>query len=507
MKVLSADAMRALDRRAIDEVGIPGLVLMENAAIGVADVIDEIDPEAVAVSVLCGPGNNGGDGLAVARHLAARGYDVVAIVIDGGGARSPDLETQLEICRRLRLNVVEPAPDRAVELALELARGADLLVDALFGIGLSRPLSGVFAELVTALAELPQPVVAVDVPSGLNGSRPSIDGVFLPADTTVTFAAPKIAHALAPASDAIGELVVVDLGFGADLVAEAEGSLELLLGAELAPLVRARRADGHKGTFGHLLVVAGARGTSGAAVLAARAAGRSGVGLVTVATSAGAFDLVESGSTESMTIDFPEALSAEWLRVAFTGKTALAVGPGAGVGEATGERLRELAIAAPTPAVLDAEALSAFAGRAGEIRDRGAATVLTPHPGEIARLAAIAVPRTSEERLEAARRVADASGAVVVLKGRQTLVCEPGAKTFVNTTGNTGMATGGSGDVLTGLLGGLLAQGYEASLAARLAVYLHGSAGDLVVDSGAEEALLAGDLVDSLPAAWRELRS
>jgi len=513
VKVLTAESMRHLDRRAIEEIGIPGLVLMENAAIGVADAVDECFPEVEVVVVVCGPGNNGADGLAVARHLWARGVEVQAVLIDGGGKRSEDCERQLKICRNLGVSVFEAAPDVAVETVTERAASAEVVVDALFGVGLSRPLDGVFSRVVEALTEAPVPSIAVDLPSGLHGSRSSIDGPFLPAHATVTFAAPKVAHALSPASDAVGELFVVDLGFGPGLTEEAEGELNLSLAVDLVSIVQERSVEGHKGSFGHLLLVAGNRGTSGAAILAARAAGRSGVGLVSVATARDSFDAVERGSVESMTLERPALSgsgasgisSSDRESLGISRKSALALGPGVGTDSVSAELLRCLAMETDLPTLLDADALTAFAGRAADLVARRGETVLTPHPGEISRLTDGEVPRTSEERLRAARELAEQSAAVVVLKGHQTLIAEPDGRVFINTTGNSGMATGGSGDVLTGLIGGLLAQGYGAAVAARLGVFLHGLAGDLSRESGAEEGLVAGDLVLALPLAWKEL--
>jgi ADP-dependent NAD(P)H-hydrate dehydratase / NAD(P)H-hydrate epimerase len=520
VRILSAEAMRAVDRRAIEELGIPGMVLMENAALGVVDALGEVFPAAESVVILCGPGNNGGDGLAVARHLISRGYGVEVFLLLGGRALTGDAATQLDICRRLGLALSEADPEDGADLAavLAAARESDLVIDALFGTGLGRPLSGGLARLVEELNELAVPRLAVDIPSGLHGSRAEIQGPHVRAQLTVTFAAPKVAHVFPPAAEAVGELVVADLGFPPYLikeVAEAAGEIHLLDGEELAALVPVRSPDSHKGDFGHLLLLAGSPGKAGAAILAARAAVRSGAGLVTAAVPEPLLATVDLGSLESMTLPLPSTGSGGLaagavapLFAALRGKQALAVGPGLGQEPETAEAVRRIVLESSVPAVLDADGINAFAGRAGELARRRAATVLTPHPGELGHLLGIPTSEVQADRLAAVRRAAAETGAVVLLKGHLSLVAArgpAGVEVHVNPTGNPGMASGGSGDVLTGLLGGLLAQGLGALAAARLAVYLHGLAGDLAAERTGQAALIAGELLESLPAAFRRL--
>lgn len=505
MRILSAEAMREVDRVAIEEIGIPSLVLMENAAIGVVDAIGEIYEEAESAAIFCGPGNNGGDGLAIARHLAIRGYDVQVFLVAGRRGMRGDAEVQLGICRRQGLAIQEVADEDGVVEALEEAREADLIVDALFGTGLSSPLEGMLADLVQGLNDLPVPRVAVDLPSGLNGSRSEPLGPHIQADLTVTFAAPKIVHVFPPASDAVGELVVTDLGIPPELVDEAEeegGPLHLLVGEELAGLLPEREPGTHKGNYGHVLILAGSPGKAGAAILAARAAVRSGAGLVTAAVPEAILNVVDLGSIESMTLPLR---SLDRVLEAAEGKSVLAMGPGLGQEDETLQAIRRIAREVPLPLILDADGINAFAGRAAELAGRSAETVLTPHPGELGRLLGIPTAEVQSDRLAAARRAAVETEAVVVLKGYRTLVATPGGEVHVNPTGNPGMASGGTGDVLTGLIAGLLAQGLGALDAARLGVYLHGLAGDLAAATTGEAALTAGDLLTFLPAAFLEV--
>ena len=521
MRIVTPEAMARIDRAAVEELGLPSLVLMENAALGLAEAVGRSFPAAESVAIFCGPGNNGGDGLALARHLAIRGYRVACYLAFGGREPRGDAGTQLAVCRKMApqlLRLVELAADEDPAEALRAAREADLVVDALFGTGLARPLEGWFAELVEGIDALPVPKLAVDLPSGLAGGRSELFGPHLRADLTVTFAAPKPAQVFPPAADAVGELVVADLGIPASLVdrdwdGQGEGSLHLLTSEEAAALLPPPRPAGaHKGDFGHLLVVAGATGKAGAAILTARGAVRAGAGLVTAAVPEPIVQTVDGGSIESMSLALPASAdgrlaagAGEAILAAARGKDAVALGPGLGGGEPEAGEIRRAVLACELPLVLDADGVNAFAGRAGELAARAAATVLTPHPGELGRLLGIAAAEVAADRVGAARRAARETGGVVVLKGHLTLVAGPEGAVWVNTTGHPAMATGGTGDVLTGVVGAFLAQGYEPLEAALLAVHLHGLAGGLAAAERGEIALAAGDLIDLLPAAFRAL--
>ncbi len=521
VRVLPAEAMSRVERAAVEEIGIPSMVLMENAALGLAEAVGGSFPDAASVAIYCGPGNNGGDGLALARHLAVRGYRVRCLLAFGGRETHGDAAAQLAICRTMAPDLVrldEIGPDDALDEALAAGRAADLVVDALFGTGLSRPLEGQLAALVEGLNALPVPRLAVDLPSGLAGSRSETFGPHLVADLTVTFAAPKPAQVFSPAADAVGVLVVADLGIPPELLERSWGeeeTLHLVLGEELAAWLPARCLDTHKGTYGHLLLVAGATGKAGAVILSARAAVRSGAGLVTAAVPRPIVQTVDLGSLESMSLALPAdgdrlgSGAAKAILEAARGKDAVALGPGLGPGlgedEPVAGEIREAVLACELPLVLDADGVNAFAGRAGDLASRPAPTVLTPHPGELARLLGVATREVVGDRRGFARRAARETGAVVVLKGHQTLTAAPEGAVHVNPTGNPGMATGGTGDVLTGLVGGLLAQGYDPLEGAILGVYLHGLAGDLAAAERGERGLAAGDLVDALPAAFEAL--
>jgi ADP-dependent NAD(P)H-hydrate dehydratase / NAD(P)H-hydrate epimerase len=528
MRVLTAEAMRGVDERAIHQLGLPSLVLMENAAIGVVEALGDRFPHAERVAIFCGPGNNGGDGLAVARHLVVRGYQPAVWVAHGGKRLSPDALNQLEVCRGLGMEIAEISIEAELPAALLEATGADLVVDALFGTGFgndpARPLEGFFAAAVDGVAALRwpgRPVLAVDLPSGLDASSHRPPGPHVRADLTVTFAALKVAHVLPPASLACGIVAVADLGLPASFLDEAPGDLHLLVAEEIGGLLPPRGASTHKGSFGHVLLVAGSPGKSGAAVLAARAAVHAGAGLVTIGVPAPLLSIVAAGSIESMTLPLaadedgrlrPAAI--EELLAASAGRNALAVGPGLGTGGETPEAVRRLVRESTLPLVLDADGLNAFSGRPEELR-RPAPTVLTPHPGELARLLGTTAAEVNDDRLAAVREAARVTGAVVLLKGQLSLVAAPShpdgpdgpeGAVAINPTGNAGMASGGSGDVLTGVVAALLGQGLPAWDAACLGAYVHGLAGDLLARERGPEAIAAGDLAAALPDALAALR-
>jgi NAD(P)H-hydrate epimerase len=513
MRILTAESMSQVDRVAIEDYGIPSLVLMENAALGLVDAVAESYPEARSVSIFCGPGNNGGDGLALARHLSIRGYHVEVTLATGGKQLGGDAAVQLDICQAQGLKIREIEKDEGVQVFAEMARRTDLVVDALFGIGLGRPLEGQFADLVQALNALSVPRLAVDLPSGLRGSRAEVPGPHLEADLTVTFGAPKIAHIFPPSANAVGDVVVADLGIPTAIVDRAEGHLHLLTGDELASDLVPRAEASHKGDFGHLVSLAGSTGKAGAAILAARAAVRSGTGLVTAAVPEPIVQTVDLGSLESMSLPLPLDTSqgldescVDLLLDFLVDKDALAVGPGLGLAVSTVEVVKRLVSGVALPVVLDADGLNAFAGDLESLAARTAGTVLTPHPGELARLLGTETRQVQDQRVESAREAAERSGAVVVLKGHRSLIASPSGEVFVNPTGNAGMASGGMGDVLTGVVAGLVAQSYEPLVAALLGTFIHGLAGDIAVRQGRGLiALAASDLLETLADAFAEL--
>lgn len=512
MEILTGEQMRRVDRRAVEELGIPSLDLMEAAGRGVAVALREDirDLARRRISIVCGKGNNGGDGLVAARHLAVRGFAPKVVLLASGKGLSGDAAVNFRRATESGISVLEAPDPSSWRRALESIAGSDLVVDALLGTGVRGGARGLVATAIEDLQALGAEIASIDLPSGVDADAADVDGPAIEARRTYTLCRPKLALVLDPATRYAGSWRVVGIGIPDEAVAEEGSDLEWL-DAEAAPRLPRRPRHAHKGDFGHLLIVAGSRGKSGAAVLAARAALRGGAGLVTAAVPAPSLAAVASQQAEIMTAPLPAGRDGSLLASSATtatrllaGRDGLAIGPGLGTASGTRAAVLSIVRARAAPAVVDADGLNAFArgGRAlAALEAERTPLVLTPHPGEAARLLGLSVDAVQRDRLGAARRLASATGAIVVLKGHRTLVAEPSGRVAFNASGNPGMATAGTGDVLTGLLGALLARGLPAGEAARLAVFVHGDAGDRAAHRVGEEGLVAGDLLDALPEA------
>jgi ADP-dependent NAD(P)H-hydrate dehydratase / NAD(P)H-hydrate epimerase len=514
MWIANGPQMRELDRRTIEEIGLPGMVLMECAGRGVVEaMIDHFgDLDGLSVGVLCGTGNNGGDGFVVARHLWNRGVEVEVFLLGSGGRLQGDALANFQILQNLDIPVPEVTNEAQLDELEPLLEECDLVVDALFGTGLTRPLEGFFAKVVATVNRLGAPVIAVDMPSGLSSDSPLHIGKNVTADLTVTFGLPKIGNYFYPARKDVGELFVVDIGIPDYLIEEAEIGIEEVSLEQLRQVILPRDPEGHKGNYGHLLVVAGSRGMTGAAVLASRAGAAAGTGLVTLACPREVNDILEMHLTEVMTLPVPGTGKGCFARASFeaidefAAKTsALAVGPGIRDAEDSFDLVAAILTQVERPVVLDADGINVLAGRAEVLRQRWkrmdpetAPVILTPHPGEMARLMGVSVSEIQNDRLGMTLRLADEYQVHVLLKGAQSLVATPDGDLYVNPTGNPGMATGGVGDVLTGFIGGLLAQRVSAAEAAITGVFLHGLAGDLAMARARTVALRAEHLLDPL---------
>lgn len=514
MRVLNASQMREADQYVINEIGIPSLVLMENAGRQVVSAMEAAfdDLAEMRVAILAGRGNNGGDGFVVARTLLQRGVDVSVFLVGRVAEVRGDARTNLEILGRLGLTVVEIGNEQEWELHFSDISTCDVLVDALFGTGLREPLGGMLSTIVADVNGSSLPVVAIDMPSGLSADTHELIGDAIDATMTVTLAAPKIPLVLPPGERHCGDLVIADIGIPHEVINRIEGPVvELLTREAMRELVQPRAADAHKGDYGRVLIVAGSLGKTGAAHLAAMGALRSGAGLVTVATPRSALPIVAALGAEYMTEPLAEdpegrvtAEAAE--RVMELTADVIAVGPGLGQGPGPKAFVTALLERAGVPLVFDADALNAFAGDAGGLRGRdGLDVIITPHPGEMARLVGVSVEEIQRKRIDAARDFASGHHLHVVLKGHRTVVASPDGRVGINLTGNPGMASGGTGDVLTGMVAAWFAQLLDADAACRLAVYLHGLAGDLSEADEGEQAMTAGDILAHLGDAVLEL--
>jgi len=495
--------MGEIDRHAIEKCGIPSRVLMETAGRAVADAIRSRYPFTRAPLILCGSGNNGGDGFVVARVLTELLPGCTARVATWGdvSSASPETRANYELLAQVGVEcIATPDTDRL----RGLVEASDVVVDALFGVGLSRPLEGRLAQVVKTVGSIECPRVAVDVPSGICATSGRALGVALDADLIVTLGLPKLGLAIRPPDGS--RVLLADIGLPRSSCESVGPRATLLTARAVSKLLPARDPGAHKGRFGHCLVVGGARGKTGAPLLSARAALRGGTGLLTLAVPETVQAWVAPALPEAMTLGLPDlgagslaAGAGDLVVQALAERDALVIGPGLGL-EPDTRRAVELALdQSSVPAVVDADALNVFAGKPEALRSE-APRILTPHPGEAARLLGSSVPEVQADRVAAALELARRSGAVVVLKGPRSLIARSDGRLLINPTGGPGLAAGGSGDVLAGLTGAMLAQGLDVLEAAAVAVFLHGRAGEVRA-----MGLLAREVADAVPDVWQAL--
>ena len=512
MKIVTAAEMREIDRATSERWGVPSLTLMENAGTAVAEFVLSYYPIAKSMGVICGKGNNGGDGFVAARKLSAAGKEVRVLLLADAAELRGDAA---EMLKRMQLSFV--IARSAEDLDGEKARAtfaSDLVVDAILGTGFRPPVSGLYAEAIERINAGKAPVVAVDIPSGADADvMGSQTGAVARADAIVTFTAPRPAHVFGLLTK--GPTVIAPIG-SPDEAITSSLHLNVINAREITPLLAPRRPDANKGTFGHVLVVGGSLGKAGAAAMAGMSALRAGAGLCTVATAKSVLPTVAGFHPELMTDALAETDSGtislralEYGRMdgLVKGKTILALGPGISRDVETSEFVHTMVARYKLAMVVDADGLNAFEGCVDKLHGRDHALVITPHPGEMARLCGLTVKDILRDRINVARRFAHEHQCITVLKGHRTLIAEPGGEIWVNTTGNPGMATGGTGDILTGMVAGFMAQYPDRLLEAVLAaVYLHGLAGDVVRETMGEQCLVATDLLAGLPEAMRRVR-
>ncbi len=514
MRILNTAQMREADRFTIEEVGIPSLVLMENAGRQVVAAMEAACQTQLngRVAVLCGRGSNGGDGFVVARTLLQRGIDTAVFVLGPLAEVRGDARVNLDILGRVGATVVEIGDEQGWELHFSEISQCTLIVDAIFGTGLKAPISGMLETVIADVNASDVPVVAVDLPSGLSADTPHVVGDCMHASMTVTLAAPKLPLVLPPGEAHAGDVVIADIGIPHDVIESLDGPhVELLTPEQLRGIVEPRAADSHKGDFGRVTVIAGSRGKTGAAHLAAMGAVRSGAGLVTVGTPASCQPIVASMAAELMTEPLAEdergtIAAAALTRVLAMTHDVIVCGPGMGRTPGVGEFVRALLERATVPLVLDADAISVLASDPGRLTgNEERDVIITPHPGEMARLLGAEIDDVQANRLQVASDFAAAHRVYVVLKGHRTVIATPAGRVFINHTGNPGMATAGTGDVLAGMIAAWLAQLLDAEAACRLAVFLHGAAGDLAEAHEGQVGMTAGDLLAHVPAAFTQL--
>ncbi len=501
-KIFSAEQVRKWDQYTIQHEPIPSIALMERACRAFTGwFIRRFPKRRGTIHLFCGRGNNGGDGLAIARLLHGRGYRVAVWDCQLGSGRSPDNQTNWDrLVRRPEIPRHAVVPEKPLPTILT---PKDTVIDALFGSGLNRPVEGYWGALLTQISAHGGPKIAIDMPSGVFADQPSAGAAFA-ADYTITFESPKLGLLLPENGDLVGALTILPIGLHTAYVEHTPSTTYLTTAQSLQVTLRPRTVHSHKGTYGHALLIAGSRGMMGAAVLAVRSALRSGVGLVTTYLPKVGYPILQIAAPEAMALTDPHE---DCLTEAPPADRYQAIGIGSGIGQRvqTQRTVREVLQRSGPSLIIDADALNIIARIPGGIDQLPAGAILTPHPGEYRRL--FGNFSSDFERLEHQRRFSAERSVTVVHKGAFTCITTPDGATFFNPTGNPGMATGGSGDVLTGLLTGLVAQGYTAPEAAVLGVYLHGLAGDLAAGIVGQEALTASDIIHQLGPAFRALKA
>jgi len=505
MKIATREIVREIDRLTIKKYGIPGLVLMENAGRAVADVLLDNFNYADKVAIFAGGGNNGGDGFVVARHLISEGLDVDTYVVSDPKKYKGDALTNYKALVKIGGNIIELKDN------LRKYKQADVIVDALFGTGLDREVTGFYKKVIEFINIQGVPTIAVDIPSGLDSNSGYPLGTAILADITVTFVLPKLGISIYPGVEFAGEIYVADITTPDFL--ENDIPYELLSSESVVDIIEPRYEDTHKGIYGHLFILAGSPGKSGAAALSALGAQRSGTGLVTVGIPKSLNLIMEQKTTEAMTEPLPETDLETFglvsldraMEIAEDKKTAIAIGPGISTTNETREFVYEIIRDSELPMVIDADALTLVGDNPKILNEAKAPIVLTPHPGEMSRLAGISTEEVQANRIGVALDFSTKYNVYLVLKGARSVISTPQGEIFINTTGNAGMASGGMGDILTGIIGGLLAQRIEPADACKLGVFAHGLAGDLAAEQSGEAGIIASDVANKLPNAIRKI--
>lgn len=512
LKIVTAAQMKDLDRRAIEDARIPAKLLMERAGSAVVACVQHVlgALKGKRIIIFCGKGNNGGDGFVAARLLRSFQADVVVVALSPPDEFRQDAAFMyrrfLRVAGKSRVLPYTSKPQMA-----PLLREADIVVDALLGTGISSSVTGRYGEAIECINESARPVVAVDLPSGLHADTGEILGRAVKASYTVVFGLPKLGLYQNHGIDLSGRIQIEDIGLPRPYVDSLTSQVSLITADFVRSSLPPRMASSHKGTFGHAGIVAGSVGKTGAAAMSALAALRVGAGLVTVAVPSSVNDVMEAKLLEAMTMPMPETKARTLARSAFdrlstfiSARTAVAIGPGLSTHPETVELVHALAQGLDRPSVFDADALNALAGRASLLTTCKIPPIITPHPGEMARLDSQSTTQAvNADRLGTAARFARERGVFVVLKGARTVVARPDGAVAICPTGNPGMATAGTGDILTGMIVGLLAQGLSPWESSCTATYLHGSAGDLAADTRGQAGLIARDVLDYIPEALK----
>jgi hydroxyethylthiazole kinase-like uncharacterized protein yjeF len=503
MKICSGEEMRLIDEATINKVGIPGIILMENAVFAVVNEIrKDIKPTVnTRVTVFCGQGNNGGDGFGIARHLSNMALNVTVVFIGNYNNLRNDAKINYEMLQNLRIPIKTINPDSAIddEIAYLIQR-SDIVVDAIFGTGLSKKIEGLFKDLIDLINFYGKYIISVDIPSGIDSKTGAILGNAVKADKTVTLALPKSGLYLYPGTDYVGELIIADIGIPRRIIEEADLKMNVLTDEEVKSLIPIRFTRSNKGTYGRVQVIAGSKGMTGAAALTCLGAYKVGTGVVSLGVPASINNILEGKLTEVITIPLPDDEGRLCRESFYTIKPYLekamviAIGPGLGQNSEIVELMDLIIKNSKVPVLIDADGINAIARNIEMLKNVKVPLVLTPHPGEMGRLIGKTTEEILEKPVEIVRDFCHEWNVILVLKDAKTIIGHPNGEIYINTTGNSGMSVAGSGDVLTGIISGLIAQNMDPYKAAVLGVFLHGKAGDLAAKELGYHGMLAGDI-------------
>ncbi len=520
MHIVTASEMQQMDQETIESFGIPGRVLMENAARGVIDVLIKTFPankyfgRNQSIGIVAGRGNNGGDGFAIARYLSCMGRSVSVYLFSERPAVKGDAAANMELLDALNVPIFEITDTASLAQHHAAMCHHKIWVDALLGTGLNAEVKGLFRAVIEFLNSLNRPIIAVDIPSGLNADTGMICGACIRAHTTVTFGFPKIGHMLFPGAEFTGHLETIDIGIPPHIVQGIRPRHHILTSETIIRAFPQRALTSHKGTSGHVLVVGGSTGKSGAPVMSGLGALRSGAGLVTLAIPKSLNAIIQSQIPEIMTAPMDGRKEGIWddslcngIREQLQGKKCLAIGPGMGDSIETQKLVLEILSCVSIPVVLDADGLNCICSQLEVLKVLKAPAILTPHPGEMSRLTGMSISDIQANRIGIARQFSQAHHVHLILKGARTVIAHPDGTVYINLAANPGMATGGMGDVLTGVIAGLLAQGLEPEAASNVGVYLHGKAADALCDSKGPIGFMASEVAGALPGVIGRLKT
>ncbi len=504
-KACYAEQMRALDRAAAETDGIPSIILMENAAIAcVNELKKDFDLKRKTIAVFCGKGNNGGDGLAIARHLFNMGVDVTVFLVSGN-AFSGDAKINFDIVNNMDIPVDTILDTEGLEY---MVRSFDIVVDAILGTGISGTVRGMAYDVINIINENARYILSVDVPSGINSDSGEICGVCINADKTVTFAAYKIGMFMYPAADCTGKIAVDMISMPRKTACSDSMKVNVTDDEFVRSLIASRKNNTHKGDYGKLLIIAGSKGMSGAAYMASEAALKSGAGLITIGCCECINDVLEEKTTEVMTIPLDDTdghISVTAVPKIFACMKrvgAVLIGPGLGLSKDAAEVVTAVLRKSRVPVIIDADAINAVAANKSVMRECSCDVIFTPHAMEMARLTGMDISYIEENRIDVSREFAEENGAVLLLKGHHTIVTDSDLTQYINITGNPGLASGGSGDVLAGICAAFVARGIRCGSAAAAAAYIHGAAGDIAAKRCGQESMSASDVLAALPEAF-----